>query len=143
MLIIKFAKMGNFIIWLKVIESYSYSVISNGYSFLYNLCLFVLFFPYKLYRFSIRLIVVFIFWNWYVCLIFSKVLWIFRCSCNGCLYIFRISCFYSFISIYNLLLFFFAVYYVFVFVSKDRYYCLFVLLCWQSFFIGNNFFSFV
>ena len=106
MLIIKFVKLSNFVIWLKVIENYGRSVISNGYSFLYGLCFFALFFLYRLYCFIIRLTVIFIFGNWYICLIFSKVLCIFGCPCNGCLCIFRISCFYSSVGIYNLSFFY-------------------------------------
>ena len=88
-------------------ESYGYLVIGNGYSFLYGLCFFALFFPHRLYRFNIRLTVVFIFGNWYVCLIFFRVLWISGCSYNGCLCISYINCFYNFVSIYNLSFFFY------------------------------------
>ena len=115
----------------------------NGYNFLYGLCFFVLFFPYKSYCFSILLIIIFILGNWYVCLIFFRVLWISGCSCNGCLCISRISCFCNFGGICNLLFFFFVIRYVFVFVGADYRYYLFVLLCWQSFFVGNNLFSFI
>ena len=98
--------MGSFVIWLKVIESYGYSVIGNGYNSLYGLCLFILFFLYRLYCFIIRLTVILIFRNWYIYLILFKVLWIFGCLCNRYLCIFRISCFCNFISIYNLSFFF-------------------------------------
>ena len=86
-----------------MIESYGRSVIGNGYSSLYSLYIFALFFPHKSYCFNIRLTVILTFWNWYICLIFFKVLWIPKCSYNGCLCIFYISCFCSFIGICNLL----------------------------------------
>ena len=89
-------------IWLKVIKSYSRSVIGNGYNFLYGLYLFALFFPHRLHCFNTRLTVVFIFGNQYVCLILSKVLWIFGCPCNGYLCISCINCFCNFIGICNL-----------------------------------------
>ena len=117
-------------------------MIGNGYNFLYSLCLFALFFPHKLYRFNTLLTIILILGNWYVYLIFSRVLWISGCPCNRCLYIFRISYSCSSVGIYNLsLFFFFAVYYIFVSINADRCYYLFILLCWQSSFIGNNLFS--
>ena len=88
-----------------MIKSYDRSVIGNNRSFLYSLCFFVLFFPHKLYYFSILLIIIFIFKNWYICLILFRVLWIFECPYNGCLCISCISYFCSFRGIYSLLLF--------------------------------------
>ena len=108
MLIIGFVKVSNFMIWLKVIESYGRLVIGNGYNFLYNLYLFALFFPHKSYRFNTLLTIIFILGNWYVYLILFRVLWIFRCPYNRCLCISRISYFYSFRGIYNLSLFSFS-----------------------------------
>ena len=89
-----------------MIKNYGRSVIGNGCNFLYSLCFFALFFPHKLYCFNIRLTVVLIFRNWYVCLIFSQVLWIPGCPYNGCLCISCINCFCSFIGTYSLSLFF-------------------------------------
>ena len=106
MLIIKSVKINSFIIWLKIIENYNCSVIGNGYNFPYSLCFFALFFPHKSHRFSTLLIIILILGNWYVCLTLFKVLWIPKCPYNGCLCIFRISCFCSFKGIYNLSLFF-------------------------------------
>ena len=108
MLVVKSIKTGSFVIWLKVIESYGRLIIGNSYNFPYSLCLFTLFFPHRSYRFSTLLIIILILGNWYVCLIFFRVLWISGCPCNRCLCIFRISCFYNFRGIYSLLLFFFC-----------------------------------
>ena len=44
MLVTEFVKVGSFVIWLKVIKNYGYSVISNSDNSLYSLYLFVLFF---------------------------------------------------------------------------------------------------
>ena len=107
-LIIKSVKIGNFVIWSKMIESYGYSVTGNGYSSLYGLYLFVLFFPHRLYCFSTRLTVILIFKNQYICLILFRVLWISKCPYNKYSYISRINCFCSFIGICNLLLFSFC-----------------------------------
>ena len=108
MLITGFVKAGNFVIWLKVIESYGRLIIGSGYNFLYSLYLFVLFFPHKSHRFSILLIIIFILGNWYVYLIFFRVLWIFGCPCNGCSCISCISCSCNFRGICNLSFFFFC-----------------------------------
>ena len=63
MLVTKSVKRGSFMICLKVMENYNRLITNSGYSFLYSLCLFALFFPHRLHRFSIRLTVVLIFGN--------------------------------------------------------------------------------